>query len=128
MWVEDVVSCVLKALEDRDTINKEYELGGPEILTLEEIERRTLQAIGVNRLMIHFPMPVLRMVVGLMERVLPSPPVTSSLLELLAVSNVPLDNAISRFVDDPRAFTPEDAAVYMREFQVRETFAQFFGR
>ena len=35
----------------------EYELGGPEVLTLEEIERRTLQAIGSKRWMIRFPMP-----------------------------------------------------------------------
>jgi uncharacterized protein YbjT (DUF2867 family) len=43
VWVEDVVTCFVKALQDDETIGKEYELGGPEILTLEEIERRTLE-------------------------------------------------------------------------------------
>jgi uncharacterized protein YbjT (DUF2867 family) len=65
VWVEDVVTCFEKALDDEETIGKEYELGGPEILTLEEIERRTLRAMGARRLMVRFPMPVLRVVVSL---------------------------------------------------------------
>jgi uncharacterized protein YbjT (DUF2867 family) len=128
VWVEDVATCVTKSLEDPDTIRKEYELGGPEVLTLEEIERRTLKAINARRLMIPFPMPVLRVIVALMEALLPNPPVTRSLLELLAVSNVPEDNAISKFVPEPRPFTAENAAAYMQEFTVRETLAKFLGK
>lgn len=128
VWVEDVATCVAKSLEDPDTIGKEFELGGPEVLTLEEIERRTLKAINARRIMIGFPMPVLRVIVALMEGLLPNPPVTRSLLELLAVSNVPQDNAISRFVSEPRPFTPENAAAYMQDFTVGETLAKFLGR
>ena len=105
VWVDDVATCVSKALDDPQTIGHEYELGGPETLTLEEIERRTLKAVGANRIMVHFPMPLLRLVVGLMESLLPNPPVTRSLLELLQVKNVPGDNAISKFVQEPRAFS-----------------------
>jgi NADH dehydrogenase len=128
IWVEDVVTCIQKSIGDHATIGEEFELGGPEVLTLEEIERRTLKAIGARRWMIRFPMPLLRLIVTLMERALPSPPVTHSLLELLAVSNVPKDNAVGRFVDDPRPFTPENTAPYMREFKLRETLAQFTRR
>ena len=128
VWVEDVTTCVVKSMDDSQTIGQEYELGGPEVLTLEEIERRTLKAVGARRLMIRFPMPVLRLIVALMETVLPNPPVTRSLLELLAVSNVPSDNAIYRFVSDPRPFTAENAAPCMRQFTVKETLAKFFGR
>jgi NADH dehydrogenase len=127
VWVEDVVTCFVKALDDPETFGKEYELGGPEILTLEEIERRTIQALGTRRWMIRFPMPLLRVVVTLMEKLLPSPPVTRSLLELLAVSNVTQNNAISRFVAEPRPFTPENIAPYMREFRVSQTLARFLG-
>jgi uncharacterized protein YbjT (DUF2867 family) len=127
VWVEDVVTSVVKALEDPATIGKEYELGGPEVLTLEEIERRTLEAVGAKRRMVRFPMSLLRVVVTLMETLLPAPPVTRSLLELLAVSNVTTDNAIYKFVSDPRPFTAENAAPYMRSFSAGQTLAQFFG-
>ncbi len=128
VWVEDVAACVVKSLDDAETIGQEYELGGPEILTLEEIERRTMKALGANRMMIRFPMPLLRLIVALMEAILPSPPVTRSLLELLAVSNVTENNAIHRFVAEPRPFTAENAAPYMRDFRVGDTVRQFFTR
>jgi hypothetical protein len=98
------------------------------VLTLEEIERRTLKAMGARRLMVRFPMPLLQIVVALMEGLLPAPPVTRSLLELLTVSNVPTANAIHQFVPDPRPFTAANAAPYMRQFRVGQTLAQFLGR
>lgn len=128
VWVEDVATSVVKALDDPGTIGKEFELGGPEVLTLEEIERRTLDAVGARRKMVRFPMSLLRVVVTLMETLLPAPPVTRSLLELLAVSNVTTDNAIHNFVSDPRPFTAKNAAPYMRGFSAGQTWAQFFGR
>lgn len=128
VWVGDVATCFVKALQDDETTGQEYELGGPEILTLEEIERRTLKALGSRRLMVRFPMPLLKAAVALMETLLPNPPVTRSLLELLAVSNVTQNNALSRFVQEPRPFTVENIAPYMREFRVGETLKQFMGR
>jgi uncharacterized protein YbjT (DUF2867 family) len=128
VWVEDVVSCILGALDDPGTIGKEYEIGGPEVLTLEEIERRTLAAVGARRTMVHVPLPVMRLIVTLMEKMLPAPPVTRSLLELLAVNNVPAENAIHQFVPEPRPFTAENAAAYMRKFRAGDTLAKFLGR
>jgi uncharacterized protein YbjT (DUF2867 family) len=128
VWVEDVASAVVKSLRDPSTYRKEYELGGPEILTLEEIERRALQAIGAKRSMVRFPMSLLKIIVSLMEKLLPNPPVTRSLLELLAVENVTRDNAIYKFVESPRPPKPEYMATYMRGFKAKETLAQFMGK
>jgi NADH dehydrogenase len=128
VWVDDVAAAVTKSIPDESTYGKELELGGPEVLTLEEIERRTLKAIGANRKMIRFPMPLLRVIVSLMEIMLPNPPVTRSLLELLAVKNVTENNAIYRFIDQPRPFTPENTADYMQTFSARETLAEYMGR
>jgi NADH dehydrogenase len=128
VWVEDVVSVVVRALDNPATIGRIYELGGPEVLSLKQIERRTLQAVGARRLMVRFPMQVLRLVAALMETLLPAPPVTRSLLELLAVSNVTEHNALGEFVQQPRAFTAEAAAEYMGTFTAGGTLAQFLGR
>jgi uncharacterized protein YbjT (DUF2867 family) len=128
VWVEDVAACVVKALDDPQTIGCEYELGGPEILTLEEIERRTLKAIGARRWMVPFPMALLRVAAALMETLLPAPPVTRGLLDLLAVSNVTQDNALAHFVPEARPFTAENIAPYMKQFRVRQTVKQFLGK
>jgi uncharacterized protein YbjT (DUF2867 family) len=128
VWVGDVAEAIVRAVDDPKTIKKEFELGGPEILTLEEIERRTLAALKAKRLFIRFPLPLLRIIVRLLEVLLPSPPVTRSLLELLAVSNVTTQNAMTDFVTDPRPFTPESIKPYMQTFRVKNTLSQYFGR
>ncbi|MFU8771661.1 MAG: complex I NDUFA9 subunit family protein [Anaerolineales bacterium] len=128
IWVEDLVTAMVKSIDDAATIGEQYELGGPEVLTLEEIERRTLKAIGARRLFVPIPRPILRLIVALMEILLPNPPVTRSLLELLAVDNVPAQNEIHRFVGEPLAFTPENTSGYMRQFRLSQTLAQFFGK
>jgi NADH dehydrogenase len=128
VWVEDVCSAAVAALGDDSTIGKEFELGGPEVLTLEQIERRVMEAIDASRMMVRFPMPLLRLAVKAMEVALPNPPVTSSLLELLQVENVTQDNATPRFVDSPREFKPEYLAKYMNDFTAAGTLRSFLGR
>lgn len=128
VWVEDVAAAVVKSLDDPSTVGQEFELGGPEVLTIGEIERRTLKAIGARRLMIPFPVPLLRVVVTLMQVVFPAPPVTTSLLDLLGVDNTAKNNALGHFVAQPKPFTTENAAPYMRQFKVGNTLRQFFGQ
>ena len=128
VWVDDVAVSVVKSLDDPQTLGQEYELGGPEILSLEEIERRTLAALGSRRIMLHFPMPVLKLAVSAMEKLLPNPPVTRSLLELLAVSNVTQNNKLYSFIENPHPFTTENISGYMKTFTASDTFRQLFGR
>ena len=128
VWVEDVATAVVTALDDDSTLSQELELGGPEVLTIEAIERRTLKAIGARRKLVRFPLPLLRVIVKAMEAVLPAPPVTTSLLDLLAVDNTTHHNSLERFVAHPRPFTAEYAAQYMRHFKLGNTLKQFFGK
>jgi uncharacterized protein YbjT (DUF2867 family) len=127
VWVEDLATVVVKSLDDPSTIHQDLEIGGPEVLTIAEIERRTLQAIGAKRKLIPVPVPLLRVVVGAMS-LLPAPPVTSSLLDLLSVDNTTRNNAIERFVAQPKPFTAENAAPYMRQFKLGGTLQQFLGK
>ena len=55
-------------------------------------------------------------------------PVTTSLLDLLSVDNTVKENRLGQFVAQPRAFTPENIAPYMRRFKVGDTLRQYFGR
>jgi uncharacterized protein YbjT (DUF2867 family) len=128
IWVGDVAEAIVKSIDDPKTVKREFELGGPEILTMEEIERRTLAALNARRLFIRFPLQLLQIIVRMMEALLPSPPVTRSLLELLAVSNVTTQNALSEFISNPRPFSPENIAPYMQTFRIKNTLSQYFGR
>ncbi len=127
IWVEDVVTCLAAMLQDPSTIGRAFDVAGPEVLTLEQIERRALEAVGATRAFVRVPLPLMRGVVTLMETLLPSPPVTRGLLDLLAVDNVARANEIHRFVPEPRAFLPAHLA-YMRQFRLRQTLDQLLGR
>lgn len=128
VYVGDVVEAFVRCIDDRTTIGQEYELGGPEILTYEQIVDRVLKALHTNRIKVKVPVPVLRPVVMLMQAVLPNPPATTALLDLLATSNIVGENAlVSKFGMMPRAFAPEDLG-YMRNFSMRTTIGKFMGR
>jgi NADH dehydrogenase len=123
--VYDVVEAIVRSLDDNTTIGQELELGGPEVLTLGEIQKRILGALNTSRLLVPAPVGLLRAPVFIMERVLPGSPVTSSLLELLAVPNVVKDNAlISHFKLQPRAFSGENIA-YLRDNKLGDTIQKF---
>jgi NADH dehydrogenase len=128
VYVGDVVESFIRSLDDDSTIGKEYEVGGPEVLTYEEIVNRVLKALGTSRLKVKVPVPLLRPAVIAMQALLPNPPVSTSLLDLLAVANVVSDNAlVSKFEMEPKPFTPENLS-YMRSFNIGTTLGKFFGR
>ncbi|HVO42294.1 MAG TPA: hypothetical protein VMT34_06715, partial [Aggregatilineales bacterium] len=76
----------------------------------------------------HIPVSLLRPAVIVMQTLLPNPPVSTALLDLLAVPNVVTDNAlVSRLGITPKPFTPENLA-YMKDFRRGTTLEKFFGR
>ncbi|MFQ6013816.1 MAG: complex I NDUFA9 subunit family protein [Anaerolineae bacterium] len=116
IWVEDVVTCLVQTLGDESTVGETYELGGPEVLTYEQMVDRVMETIDARRLKLHVPVPLLRPLVMVMELALPSPPVTTSLLQLLNVDNTIEANAVEdKFGLQPLPFEP-GSLQYMRGF------------
>jgi uncharacterized protein YbjT (DUF2867 family) len=128
VYVGDVVEAFVRSIDDPSTYGHEYELGGPEVLEYQGIVKRVLKAQGTSRILVKIPVALLRPAVIAMQTILPAPPVSTTLLELLAVPNVVQDNAlISKFGIQPRAFVPENLS-YMKDFNIGTTLGKFFGR
>ena len=123
--VHDVVEAVVRCLDDEGTIGAELALGGPEVLTLGEIERRIMEAMHTRRLLVPAPVSLLRPAVVVMQALLPGSPVSTSLLDLLTVANTVPDNAlVSRFGMKPIPFSGEHIQ-YLNDNRVGDTFAKF---
>ena len=123
--VHDVVEAVIRCLDDDSTIGEELTLGGPEVLSLGEIQRRIIDAMGTWRLLVPAPVALLRPAVRVMESVLPGSPVSTSLLDLLAVPNTVPDNAlVTRFGMRPIPFAGEQIA-YLRDNTAGAAMAKF---
>lgn len=52
VYVGDVADAMCGALWDRDTFGKRYDLGGPEVMTVEQVVRYTARALGLRRLIV----------------------------------------------------------------------------
>lgn len=123
--VHDVVEAVIRSLDDDSTIGKELALGGPEVLSLGEIERRIIQAMNARRLLLPTPLFLLRPAVLVMQALLPGSPVSTSLLELLSVPNTVADNAlVNYFGIQPIPFSGEHID-YLNDNTVGDALAKF---
>ena len=124
--VHDVVEAMVRSLDDDATIGREFELGGPEVLTMGQIEQRVLKAMNTSRIMFNAPVALLRPAVWVMERTLPGTPVNSTLLDLLKQPNVVGDNAlVSYFKLDPRPFAGENID-YLKDATASAALKRFF--
>lgn len=122
----DVAEAVVHSIEDDSTIGKELVLGGPEVLTMADIEKRVIQALNTGRIMIPVPVALLRPVVFIMENTLPGSPVSSSLLDLLAVPNTVPENAlVTQFGMTPIPFSGEHID-YLNEASIAGALNKFF--
>jgi NADH dehydrogenase len=125
--VDDVAGAIGAALDDDHTIGGLYALGGPAPLSLRQMVERILTAMQTGRAIVGIPVPLIRPIVALMQRALPNPPVTTSLLDLLAIDNTIPNNALtSTFGMEPTPFAPEEL-LYLRAITAREAIASLWG-
>lgn len=126
--VGDVAQVVTAALAESDTIGQAYALGGPAQLTLRRMVERVLVAMDARRLLVPMPIALLRPLIALVQRVLPNPPVTTELLDLLEIHNVVEGNALrDAFGIVPTPFAPEEL-VYLEGITARGALRSLLGR
>jgi hypothetical protein len=81
-----------------------------------------------RRYIVGVPARVLRPLVALAQRLLPRPPVTTELMNLLAIDNTVPDNALTTtFGITPTPFAPEELD-YLRRITTRSALASMFAR
>jgi len=106
--VDDVADAFVQALTDASTSGEILSLGGPEILTWQDMIRRIGTATGRNKWII--PMPIALMRLGaLLFDWLPFFPVTRDQLTMLEEGNTADPAVLERLIGRaPRAFSPEN--------------------
>ena len=90
--VEEVAQCVANVAGREEYTGQIMGLGGPEVLTYNQIIDIIAETYGVKRVKLHIPVPIMRQMVRLMELTLSRPPVTLGQLKMLPVDNVPESN------------------------------------
>jgi uncharacterized protein YbjT (DUF2867 family) len=88
IWIEDVAEYYAAAIDLPEAANRTFEIGGPDIVTYEELYDRIKRVLGKRRPKLHLPFGLMRVNAAILEA-LPGPsPVTRDQLKMLAVDNV----------------------------------------
>lgn len=105
VFIGDVVKAFVESISDKDTINKTFELAGPEVYAFDGIMDEIASALGKKRIKIHVPLPIMRIGAAVLEKALPKPPITRDQLLMLEEDNITMENALVKvFGVKPRGF------------------------
>jgi NADH dehydrogenase len=122
VFVDDVARVIALALDRPNSVRQTYQMGGPAALTLRQMIERVLLAMHTRRVLIPAPVFLLRPVIAAAQHVLPRPPVTTSLLDLLAIDNTVGDSSVwATFGLVPVPFAPEELT-YLRNITARDAW------
>jgi uncharacterized protein YbjT (DUF2867 family) len=105
LWVEDLVTCLVACAKGDPPLTGAIPLGGSEYATFKEVMQTICAAVPIRRPLVRLPLPMARVVAGLMAAVLPNPPLTPATLELFSFDNsTDLDAVDRNFGFHPRGF------------------------
>ncbi len=112
IWVEDVVTCLIKmAREPQRYDGQLIDVGGPEVYTYAQILDLLMAKLHKRRIKVPGPIPLASLGAGIMELVLPKPPVTRAAMALFEFPNITDIDAIEKNF----GFTPRSLKSYLDE-------------
>lgn len=115
IWVEDVVTCLIKMAEQPALYDgKVIEVGGPEIYTYNEILDMLMRALGKSRIKLPTPTSLATLGATALAAALPKPPITPAAIELFAFENTTALDAVTYNF----GFEPMSLRTYLRDHGV----------
>lgn len=115
LWVEDLAACLTWMLDEPETANQTYEIGGSEYFSFEQAVGVILETLRLQRQMVYVAPPYLKALVVLLERWFPASPVSVYWLDYLSANHTcALDTLPRLFHLMPARFSPPQLG-YLRD-------------
>ncbi|HEX2696333.1 MAG TPA: hypothetical protein VHM28_01405, partial [Anaerolineales bacterium] len=106
LWVEDLVTVLLWSLDNEETINQTYEIGGSEYFTVRQIVETIMEKTQRQRILYELPPVLLRALIVTFESFVPNYPISSFWLDYISINRTcPVDNLPSAFGLMPARFS-----------------------
>ncbi|MDQ6919665.1 MAG: NAD(P)H-binding protein [Candidatus Dormibacteraeota bacterium] len=96
---EDAARCVIESVARADLYGQTVELGGPEILTYQQLFDFFVAARGITKRQVKVPIPLLEPLAGILGAAMPDPIITGDELSTLGLENIAqsLDAVVQHF-------------------------------
>ncbi len=105
LWVEDLVTCLIWTLENAETINQTYEIGGAEYFTLRQVLETLMGITHAQRLLVPLPPPYMRALLVSLDSFVPNFNISTYWLDYVAVNRTcPVENLPRTFGLMPARF------------------------
>jgi uncharacterized protein YbjT (DUF2867 family) len=122
VWVEDLVTCMLWALENPQTLNQTYEVGGNEYFTFQQIAEIVMQLTHTRRYLFTLAPTTLRGLTVILDNFIKDLPISSFWLDYFAVNRTcPVDSMPRTFGLMPARF------IYRLGYLIRKPWYQRIG-
>lgn len=115
IWVEDLATLISWAIEDTNTENQIYDVGGPEMLSFCDVVETVMDVLGKRKQFFYFPPPLLRGLTIFFETSLSRPPISVFWLDYLAVNHTCAIDTL------PRVFQLKPSRLAQRLDYLKET-------
>jgi len=119
LWVEDLATCLIWALQNPDMVNQTYEIGGGEYFTLRQVMETIMSVTHTHRLVVPMPPPYMRALVVLLDSFARQLNASTYWIDYVAVNRTcPVDNLPRTFGLMPARFS------YRLNYLKRKPFSQ----
>ncbi len=87
LFIDDLAAHVVAAVERDDLRGRIFEIGGPDILTMDQVVRAALAAAGKKRLLVHQPVWLMKAVASVAQHV-PGRPLTPDAIDFITMDGI----------------------------------------
>jgi uncharacterized protein YbjT (DUF2867 family) len=119
LWVEDLVTCMVWALDHPNAVNQAYDIGGGEYFTLRQVIETIMTVTHTRRALLSLPYPYMRALIVLLDSLSRTFSASTYWLDYVAVNRTcPVENLPRTFGLKPARFA------YRLDYLARKSLAQ----
>jgi len=112
VFIDDVGRVAADAALEPEAANQLFELGGPEVLSMNDVVKTALEVKGKKRPLLHQPVAIGKLI-GTLASILPSPPLSADAIDFITQPAI-ADNSNVKHVLNPSLTTLRDGlATYL---------------
>lgn len=119
LFIGDLATHVTAAVSAPHTRGRVFEIGGPEVMTMDEVIRKALAAAGKRRFLLHGPKPVMKGVASFAQFV-PGRPLTPGAVDFITMDGVADIGPLRQAFQLPLRTVEEGFATYLSRQPISE--------
>ncbi|MEJ5221542.1 MAG: NAD-dependent epimerase/dehydratase family protein [Tepidiforma sp.] len=113
LFINDLAAHVVAALEKPEARGRIFEIGGPAVMTMDEVIKTALRVAGKRRFLLHSPKPLMKLVAGIVQYA-PGRPLTPGAIDFITMDGIADTTALKQVFGLKLTPLEEGLATYLK--------------